>query len=520
MTVVSLLGLSVYPTTSNYENNTSFRLKSGEFVNSIDVLLNSFDNGEKFIFFGTAESIEKHKGAFGGSIEKKSVEFIEYTNGDLNDIFAKMISKIASIEEEILFDITHSFRDAVIMSVISTLIAQIVYKPKITMIYAKEIESRKRYAYELVGDYILNTSNIAFVLSSFIQTLRVPPLKSKYALYEELNQFSIHLLSNQFKAIYDEDIIQLKVFIEENRERLFFVKNLVEQLEEIVIAIEKTKEKPTYEKFLFFTEFFYKKDYYLHSATYLIEGLTQYIGVALKEQGFIVFDMDNYENQQKIVSLLRLNYKKEDFHFPHEYFVDINIALFNRLNSLRDSIAKIRHNLAHINTQQDYTKIKEDLKRLIEEYKTILTQKVLYTIDSTLDKKTDTVKYQLKRYEKEIITSYVLNPNASMPKFKTIYDKYQEGKLEDLTALDTQKVHRFFSKNIKTIEKLFNMQERRELLIEPENKNNKEIMPKSKFDIHKTSKKSRKKPKITQTEEEKKLLREGGEKLSELFNNR
>jgi len=59
--VISLLGLSIKEDSrSSYLNNTPFNLKIGNFINSTDVLLNSFDNVD-FVFFGTKESIERHK---------------------------------------------------------------------------------------------------------------------------------------------------------------------------------------------------------------------------------------------------------------------------------------------------------------------------------------------------------------------------------------------------------------------------------------------------------------------------
>ena len=525
MVIISLLGLSVYDTKYPYKDNdkTNFKLQDGEFVNSIDVLLHSFEDKTKFVFFGTDKSIKTHEDfpKFKDLFQQKNVELIEYKNGDLNDIFAKMISKIATIEDEILFDITHSFRDAVIMSVLSTIIAQIVYKPKITMIYAKEYKDKdnKSYTYELVSDDILNTSNIALVLSTFIQTLKIPSLQSKYELYEKLNDFSIHLLSNQFKAIYEEDIDKLKQFIKDSKERLFFVKNLVEQLEKIIVTIEQTKNKPTYEKFLFFTEFFYQKDYYLHSATYLIEGVTQYIGIALQEQNMINFDMDEYDNQQKIVALLKLNYNQNDFNFPHEYFVDINIDIFNRLLSLRDNIGKIRHNLAHINVSQDYKEIKTDLGDLIDEYKEIVQNNVLYKMDKTLDKKKSTVKYRLQHHENNIRTFAKTKESNNIPKFNKVLEKYEERKLDDLTMMDISKVKNYLSKNYSEIKQLMKKRKNRQLFLDEadNNKQNIKTMPNGEKRVVKDL---RKKRKITQTQLDKKILKEGATKLSERFSNR
>jgi hypothetical protein len=463
--VISLLGLSVYPTKSNYQNNSSYDLQTGDFINSIDVLLNSFD--DKFIFFGTQESIKKHRDTFKDLIaEKEDVNFIEYDSQNLNDIFQKIISTIIENgDKDILFDITHSFRDSVIMSVISTIISQIVYNPNITMIYAKEEkkEKEKKYVYELVGDDILNTSNIAFILSSFVSTLRIPQLNSKYKLFEILNDFSIHLLSNQFKDIYEKDIISLESYVKENREKLFFVKDLLKKLEDIITNIKNIQDKDTYKQFLFFSEFFHCKDYYLHSVTYLIEAINYYIGLILTELKMINFDYNEYKNQTKIVSFLRLNPPKEDFNFPNEYFIDINVHIIDKFYNLREEVAKIRHNLAHININQDYGEIKEKLQNLIDEFSTLVENRILYNFDETEKNKTLTVKYNLEEYEKELKKLTLNNQNPA--KLQTTLKKYENNSLNDLTMFNQNKLQSFMDNNHNNISILFQHKEKRELLL-------------------------------------------------------
>ena len=459
--VISLLGLSVYDTKSNYKNNSSYDLKSGEFINSIDVLLNSFNNRERFIFFGTEESIDKHKEVFKDLISNKDVTFIEYDSQNLNDIFYKIISTIIDNKEnEILFDITHSFRDSVIMSVISTIVSQIVYNPNITMIYAKQ--EKENYVYELVGDDILNTSNIAFILSSFISTLRLPPLSSKYELFEILNNFSIHLMSNQFKSIYETDIVNIKKFIQNNEEKLFFVKDLLEELENIVLNIEATKNKDTYAQFLFFAKFFFEKDYYLHSATYLIEAITYYIGYVLTELKMIDFNYHEYDNQTKIVGFLRATPSQKDFKFPNEYFIDINIDIINKFYGLREKVAKIRHNLAHININQDYSEVKEKLDNLIKDFSNLINEKILYKFDITEEKKKYTVKYALELYEHELNNLIINNQNPA--KLQTVIKKFEEEKLDDLTMFEREKLKKFINTNYIKISELLQLKEDRKLL--------------------------------------------------------
>lgn len=403
-------------------------------------------------------------------ISKKNVDFIEYNSQNLNDIFEKIISTIIkNRDKEILFDITHSFRDSVIMSVISTIISQIVYNPNIIMIYAKEIEKYTKYAYELVGDEILNTSNIAFILSSFVSTLRIPQLNSKYKLFKILNDFSIHLLSNQFKEIYEKDILSLEEYINDKREELFFVKDLLNELEKIVLDIKKIKDKDTYKQFLFFSKFFHSKDYYLHSATYLIEAINYYIGQVLTEFKIIDFDYNEYENQTKIVSFLKLIPSKSGFRFPNEYFIDINVHVIDKFYYLRKEVAEIRHNLAHININKHYDKIKENLKNLIDGFSSLIEEKILYNLDTTQNNKLLTVKYNLEKYEEEL-KKITLN-NQIPARLQTTLKKYQNNLLSDLTVFNQNKLQEFMDNNHHEISKLFQYRDNRKLFLKEEDIN-------------------------------------------------
>jgi len=451
--ILSLLGISVFADSkSKYQNNTNLSIKIGEYINSIHVLLENYPN-EKFIFLGTKEAIQKHKDVFKNLIDDRNVSFEEINGNDLNSIFLSIINILIKYKDEkIIFDITHSFRDTVLMSVISTIVSQSIYNPNIEMIYAKEIERFKLYQYELVSEEILNTSNIAIILSTFLDTLRVPNLKSKYQLNSILSDFSNHLLSNQFKNIYETDIPSLKGFIQTNQSHLFFAKPLLENLNEFILEIENTKSKDNYEKFLFFTKLFYKKNYFLHSATYLIEGITYYIAFTLKQLNYIEFDVDNYANQQKIVALLKFVPSMQDFNFPNEYFIDINYKVFKKFTSLRDKVAEIRHNLAHINIHQNYGEIKKELKNLIDEYENLIKNKELFNLDKTLDKKHCTIKYKLDQYKKQL-NKYSKVPNSNT-KIDTFIKKYEDKKLSDLTTFEIDKLKNYLNKNYKEIRKL------------------------------------------------------------------
>ncbi len=448
MIIISLLGLSANPDKKSfYDNHTDYDIQPGKYINSTDALLHSFGNNvEKYIFFGTNEAIEKHKKVLSG--DQVEIEWVEYENGNLNNIFSLIVSTVLKYKgKSLLFDITHSFRDAVIMSVLSVIISQIVHGSHTTLIYAKQIVQYERYTYELVGEDIINTSNIAFMLNSFIETLKVPPLQSKYELYETLDRFSVHLLSNQIIPIYQQDVPKLKRYISQNKEKLFFVRDSLNALEKILLEIEKSGEKTQDEKLLFFADFFYQKDYYLHAATYLIEGLTQHVAHALREQKYITFETDEYKNQQKIVTLLNsgIQTTAEDFSFPDEYFVDVNIRVFQTISAMRDGIGKIRNNLAHIGIDVDFENIKDDLGKLIRQVQEVVATKMLYHFEKvTEENKRLTPRYQLNQHRNEIKRYTV---SGSSIKIETAIKKYQSNTLEELTNMDVKRLKAYLDKH-------------------------------------------------------------------------
>lgn len=522
--IISLLGTSVYGKKSSYENNTDFNIKNGEFINSNHTFLESFSN-DKFIFLGSREAIQIHKEneLFKELFTKSDVTFEEIDTTDLNDIFIKIMKLLINNQDkEVVFDITHSFRDTVIMSVISTLVSQSIYISNITMIYAKDMKNNRDissdYRYEIVSKYILGTSNIAFILTSFLNTLKVPPLANT-ELYSLLNDFSTHLISNQFKTVYESDIENLEDYIKKYKYELFFVAPLFEELSTVLTNIKETEEKANFEKFLFFSKFFHIRDYFLQSATYLIEAITYYMGHVFKELKYIDFEISEYENQQKIVNLLRLNYNCKDFLFSNDYFIDINIDTINRFDSLRNKVAEIRHNLAHINIEKEYGNLGDELDDLIKEFKKLIDTKVLYNLDKKDDKKTHTVKYKLEQIamkSKSLVKTQGQNP----PKLEKLKEKHDNNTLDDLTQLNISKTKKFMNENYEKIKKLLALRDERQLLQIPKKKQdaNTKIMPNG--DSREVKNFKKKKEKVVQTQEDKANLKDLGNNLAEKFNKR
>jgi hypothetical protein len=330
-----------------------------------------------------------------------------------------------------------------------------------------------------------------------------------------LNNFSIHLVSNQFKDIYETDLIEINKFITENKEKLFFIEPLLDKLEELICHIKDTENKMTSEKFLFFSELFVEKDYFLHSSTYLIEAITYYIGEVFKELNYIDFDVDEYVNQSKIVALLKLNHNQKDFNFSNEYFIDINIDTINKFYNLRETVANIRHNLAHINIELNYGDIKKELEDAIFDYKSLIQQKLLYKLDKTEDKKKHTVKYQIELLQKEL--NKLNKQKISFVKIDKVFSKYKESRLSDLTLYDISELQKFCKEYENQFNKLNKSKSERNLLL---------LDIKEKSELQ--SKQENNPKKVIKLEKEKKKLEKRGidapkekiNKLENMFNNR
>jgi broad-specificity NMP kinase len=456
MKVMALLGLTVHPdSTARYESGVKhLGIKEGRYINSIHVLLQNFEG--PFYFFGTQKAIDKHKEVFGEVWEGKKIYYEKFDENNINEIFEVLIRFLMEARsEKILFDITHSFRDAVIMAVLSTITTQNVYHPDIDMIYAKEVVFRQHYRYELVSEELLQTSNVALVLTTFLDTLRTPKRFTKYGLSSILSDFSTHLVSNQFKEIFESEIPKLRAYIEKNRENLYFIGPLLEELKGFLDGLEKVKNKKTYEQFLYFAELFLKKGYFLQASTYLYEGLIYYVGEALMEQGLIRVDLNIHNDRQKIVveilknSQAFKNKSDERVAFPHMFFRQVNDEVFAPFERLRQEISVIRHNLAHINVDMEYEDIEKKLNDYIDSLKALIEERRLYELDRESMSEEGLEIEQERESLQEEIKSYMKPQSSSQspPKVETILRHYKNGTIGRLSHMDTEGLKRFVQRN-------------------------------------------------------------------------
>ena len=88
----------------------------------------------------------------------------------------------------------------------------------------------------------------------------------------------------------------------------------------------------------------------------------------------------------------------------------------------------------------------------------------MYKLDKTLDNKKSTTKYLLEIYHQELVKTK-LNEKSSIPQCKTLLEKYNNDKLQDLTNLDQVKLEVYIKKYIQDIKRLIDYQEQNKYLL-------------------------------------------------------
>jgi len=468
--IIALLGLTVPKTPSQYDNDTELEIVSGKYINATHALL-SAGGVDRYILLGTAQSIAKQQESdvIGGLARERQAEFVETPKDDLQKIFSVTIDQLKGLEkqgyEHVVIDMTHSFRDSVMMSLMATMVSQAIYPLTISLIYAQEVKQYEHYRFKSVDEEILGAANIAMLFTTFTTTLRVPPLLTKTLIYDELSSLSNHLVSNQFKEIYDSDIPELKKTLQAYKQPLSFMGDHYTTLLKMIEEIAQTKEKKTYEQFLFFSKFFLDKSYYLQASTYLIESITYYVADILKGLGWIDFDVHDYEKQQLIVNLLKMNPKIEAFRFPNPYTLDINYQRFKEFADLRDSVAEIRHNLAHININKEYVDIDTTLPAFLKIYADLIDAGVLKELESSDARKESTVRYRLEQLNLEHRQLYGSQNDDSFTKLEKIFKKYEDGTLDQITQIDQRLSGDFCKKHRKEYQQLNKLKKNKILII-------------------------------------------------------
>jgi len=436
--IISILGMAgidrktekVISSKYSVDKKLSSLVKKGSYINSTDALLKNNIN-ENFILIGTEQSIKKQKEILNLSQYQKNIVFKTYNTVDLGNVFNLVYKTIQSIndKEKIYFDITHSFRDTVIMSIISTIVHQFVHNKDISIIFAKESSDKQKSDFEYIDvtEYI-DISQMAFMLTSFHHTLNLPKLSTRIDLYTKMQDFSKHLFSNQINLINKHSYKELKdalILAKENS--LSSLDNLIEEVLKEIEIFETIKEKEEYEMFFELSKLMCSKNYLLISSTYLVEALAHYAYFYFKKFGITNQDF-SYDTAFDIINYIQKNITNNTVNIPHKYFYCSNKDIFERFSRLVKMVKEIRNRVAHIDLTLNDPKIKFKLIRRILEFKKLVVEENIFeNITTNKLKDTENCKYDTKLFQEYVNEKFkqIFNTNA----FNNIFEKSRIDKL-------------------------------------------------------------------------------------------
>jgi adenine/guanine phosphoribosyltransferase-like PRPP-binding protein len=109
--------------------------------------------------------------------------------------------------------------------------------------------------------------------------------------------------------------------------------------------------------------------------------------------------------------------------------------------------------------------IEKELKLLLDEFRDLIKNRVLYNMDTTLNKQEYVVDYILSKYQKAI-EQYKIKSIISTPKITTLFDKYKQNNIDTISGFDIERLKQFLKLNKKNLEKLFKLKEDRVLLVD------------------------------------------------------
>jgi len=355
--------------------------KSGEFCNSLDMLLEHYPDEEGY-FIGTKVAIEFQKELL--KFDKKRHHFITVEDDSLDDIFEKILELLNKEQGQTILDITHGFRHQPIMAIFASTLSQFLERKDLKIIYAKEKERLKSYEYIYLNEYI-EITQISLLLTGFIRTLNFIPVSNMKLLNNQVfEDFSKSLLSNDLRGVernhllLKEELLQLK----ENKE-LKHISNLIEKVDSELKPLEMLPFFEPYQKYILLAKMTMEKNYLIVALAYIFESLRGYCSYRFESLCVTIEFKDDYAKNTAVMNTI-MNFRQAKFGTEilkkYEGIYQKNKNEFKEVRKLYEKIRKRRNALAHINTTSNFEDIKEDLRVIIMRVEALFSKKLLSDI--------------------------------------------------------------------------------------------------------------------------------------------
>jgi len=337
--------------------------ESGDFCNSLDMLLSHYSNEEGY-FIGTQVAIDFQKQLL--QFDEKRHHFIPVEDDSLDDIFEKILELLKEEQGETILDITHGFRHQPIMAIFASTLSQFLERKDLKIIYAKEKERFKSYQYIYLNEYI-EITQISLLLTGFIRTLNFIPVKNMRFLNNEIfENFSKSLLSNDINGVEKNyKLLQEELTSLRTNEELKHISNLVEKVENELRPLAMFEPLSSFQKYIFLSKMMVEKNYLVVSLAYIFESLREYCSYRFEDVCVDIEFKDDYQRNDNVMKTIG-NFRKENMILNrYSGLYHANKAEFKKVNKLYNKLRKRRNALAHINKNSRFEDIKKDLKEMI-----------------------------------------------------------------------------------------------------------------------------------------------------------
>lgn len=351
MHVILILGLQ--DEEANYSSEIKkFEHLKGIYKNSSHCLFDNFDN---FSVIATKKALEMQKELLGDErfAKVKNTEIV--TPNDVGKIFDAIIKITKKIDDDIILDLTHSFRTHSIVAALSALMSR---KKRFELIYAQDQDGDyKNFKYISLNRY-LDIGLISLALDSFKENL----IFNRIFGLSNLHEFSKRLQANEIKKALSyikyaqNDLNALSKDMPDLDEQIKGAEEILEEFSEI-----QSKQK-NHQQFYELALIMHKYHYNLIALTYAYEAINEKcfneLRQFIKNEKFRGDDRGGRFDKIKIVNKFIRNegLKKPDEKNTLDYEKALDCAqrqgLF-KLKHLLTNINAARNQLVHLEVRQD-----------------------------------------------------------------------------------------------------------------------------------------------------------------------
>lgn len=329
----------------------------------------------------------------------------------------RQLSDILAKEQEIVVDISHSFRHIPSLMMVDMILENIERPGKIRhILFAKELVPSRKYVIVDLREY-LTLANVSYALAGFTKNYTIATTvrtvdELYQALLNELAVFGDHILANSLEAlIFPNDgnpsvakkILSIIEQVKVHETTKDLIHPLVPALDEIAGHMKETlrqADKPRDERYYHFATTMFSKGYLLNALTLVNEAAAAYCVEGFRnmeetkpyiqafERAIEQGENPNIYNYYELSNILK-NIVKLGNRYSKQYRYETNTTIADTMiEHVRDSVNRnyretqtlrdflfdcdnTRNNLAHANSAQRLDDVRNKIKNLLIDYENI-----------------------------------------------------------------------------------------------------------------------------------------------------